>query len=679
MTERTSDERSMSGVLKSMTRTRVIEPQVLGLAIVLSIVVILLGFTTSGMFFLPNNLLNIGLAIAVIGLMAFAETIVIIAGGIDISVGSTAGLCSILSALAMTKIPMSDPSNGLIVGLLVSLLTGAVAGLVNGLIVTQGKINPVIATLATFSAYRGLAYALSEGSPIGVRHASFNFLGVGKFVEIPMPILILIGVGILFYIFLNYSKVARRIFAIGGNPRAARLAGINSKKYLLGAFVLSGLTAGLAAVILTARAKTGLPSAGANGLELQAITAAILGGAAMTGGEGSIIGTILAVLIVGVLNNGMILLGVEQFYQMLASGLLLVIAMLVQGWQIRRVESSREAGSASEAAEPGIGRRKAGSVDPQIIGLLVALLVVIVIFGVQVPGQFFNLANIKSVVTSIPLLGLVAFSAFLVIMSGGLDVSVGATVGLCSVAAAVAMQSLPWSDPILGAIIGVGVGLGTGFLAGMFNGLLITYGHMPSVIATLATLSAYRGLAFVLTENGYAISITNPAFNQIGSGTIFGIPYLVFILLITLILMAFVFNNTNIGRNVLAMGGNPTAARLAGINLRRYRLGIYSIAGTLAGLAGVILSARTTSGQPISGSDGLEMEAITAAVLGGTALAGGKGNVIGVILGVLIIGTLTNGMILLNVPTFYQFVAKGVLLIFAVFVQGFRWQRRAKA
>jgi ribose/xylose/arabinose/galactoside ABC-type transport system permease subunit len=264
-------------------------------------------------------------------------------------------------------------------------------------------------------------------------------------------------------------------------------------------------------------------------------------------------------------------------------------------------------------------------------------------------------------------------------LSGGLDVSIGSTVGLAAVVAAIAIRdfskipivsSISSSNPyVAGVAVIVGILMGT-FL-GFINGMLITVGRLNPVIATLGTLSVFKGIAFVITD-GRAIGVINKDFNSIGSSQVVGIPVPLIIMIIVSVLVFILLRYTDIGRNIYAMGGNPVAARLSGINLNRYKLGIYMLCGSIAGLASIILTARTNSGQPASGSQGLEFASITAAVLGGTALSGGKGSVLGTFLAVIIIGTLNNGMILLGVQTFWQEVARGMLLVVATLIQIWR-------
>jgi L-arabinose transport system permease protein len=306
------------------------------LSLIAALVILVTIITTqTKYFFLPTNLLNIGLAITLLGLLAIGQTVVIISGGLDISVGSMTGLCSVAAAMAI--VATNNPALGVVAG----LLAGAVAGMGNALIIILGRVNPVIATLATYSAYQGVALLITNGSAVGVSNQAFNSIGSGHILEIPVPLLILVGVAAAFFIFLRFTDVGRNIYAMGGNPVAARLSGINVNMYKFGIYTLSGLVAGLTGIILTARTTSGQPVSGSVGLELQAITAAVLGGCALAGGKGTIGGTILGVMILGVLNNGMILMNVPTFYQLLARGAVLVLAVVIQEWRTRRAARAR--------------------------------------------------------------------------------------------------------------------------------------------------------------------------------------------------------------------------------------------------------------------------------------------------------------------------------------------------
>jgi ribose/xylose/arabinose/galactoside ABC-type transport system permease subunit len=314
------------------------------------------------------------------------------------------------------------------------------------------------------------------------------------------------------------------------------------------------------------------------------------------------------------------------------------------------------------AGENSMKRTLLGRVGAQNLSLLIALAVLLVIFGSLRPDVFFTPRNLVNIGLSITILGLLAMAQTVVIVSGGLDISVGSVVGLTTMVVAVAINAV---DSVW---VGVAAGLAAGTLAGLVNGVVIVYGPVNAVIATLGTMSAFRGLAYII-NNGNSISIGNDDLRVLGVGTLAGLPLAIWLLLGVMAAFIVFTRTTVVGRNIYAMGGNPTVARLAGIPIPRYQLGIYALSGAAAALAGLVLAARTMSGQPASGSQGLELEAITAAILGGCALAGGKGTIVGAMLGVLIIGVLNNGMILTSVPTFYQLLAKGALLVAAVIIQ----------
>lgn len=295
------------------------------------------------------------------------------------------------------------------------------------------------------------------------------------------------------------------------------------------------------------------------------------------------------------------------------------------------------------------------------LSLLLALGVLVGIFGSLRPDVFFLARNIENIGQGIAILGVLAAAQTIVIVSGGLDISVGAVVGLSTVCIALGVA---WTNsPTLAILFGIAVGGSAGFI----NSLIITVGAVNAVIATLGTMAAFRGVAFIIS-NGQSISIFNPMFRVIGAGRLFGLQITIEVLILVVAAFYVLMRYTIVGRNIYAVGGNPVVARLAGLNVRAYRIGVYILSGGASGLAGMLLAARTGSGQPISGSDGLELQAITAAVLGGCALTGGKGTIVGSLLGVLILGVLNNGMILVSVPTFYQMVARGALLIAAVLV-----------
>ena len=296
------------------------------LIIALVVLVAIIG-SQNGNFFLTNNLLLIGSAITIMGLLALVQTLVIILGALDISVGSMAGLASVSSAMVFTS---TGGNAGL--GMLAALLIGLVCGLVNGMVIIFGRVNPVVATLGTLAAYKGLAQLISNGKSQGYTGADdfFIFLAKGSIAGLPTLVWVFLIVAALLHFLLKYTDIGRNIYAIGGNDTAARLAGININRYIIGVYALAGVVAAIAGILITARTGSGQPVSGSEGLELQAVTGAALGGCMLKGGKGSIVGTVLAVFILGVLDNGMSLLGINPFWQNIARGVLLVVAVVLQ-------------------------------------------------------------------------------------------------------------------------------------------------------------------------------------------------------------------------------------------------------------------------------------------------------------------------------------------------------------
>lgn len=322
-------------------------------------------------------------------------------------------------------------------------------------------------------------------------------------------------------------------------------------------------------------------------------------------------------------------------------------------------------------AEIGAIRRAVRAVGVQNISLVIALALLVVIIGSQ-NSNFFLITNIETIGTTVSVVGVLAVVQTLVMLIGGLDISVGSAAGLTSVVSAMMFMSTH------SAAVGILGGLGVGLCTGLFNGLIIVYGRVNAVIATLATYAGFRGLANLIS-NGRAQGYTgtDPVFVFIARGAIAGIPTLIWMLVILAVAAHLMLRYTDIGRNIYAMGGNATAARLAGINLNRYVIGCYVAAGIVAAIAGVLLTARTGSGQPTSGSQGLELQSITAAALGGVAMRGGKGTITGTILAVILLGVLQNGLTILDVNSFWQDIAQGFLLVIAVVLQQRRQGIRA--
>ncbi|MEU2509332.1 ABC transporter permease [Streptomyces sp. NPDC007863] len=327
----------------------------------------------------------------------------------------------------------------------------------------------------------------------------------------------------------------------------------------------------------------------------------------------------------------------------------------------------------TEQAPPAARKRSPlAALGGQNLSLIGALVVVLALFG-ALNENYLSLSNLQVIAEAATITGLLAIVQTVVIICGGLDISVGSQVGVASVVSAMVFTGTG-SSALLGMLAAVGIGV----LVGVLNGLVIVYGRVNPTIATLAGLAAYKGLAQLLSDGraqGYVLN--DPVFVFLGRGKIAGLPVMVWILIVVAIAVHVMLRYTDIGRNLYAIGGNDTAARLAGISINKYLVAVYALIGVVAAVAGILLTARTGSGQPVSGSEGLELKAITAAALGGCALKGGKGGVGGTLLAVALLGALENGLTVEGINTFWQNVAQGALLVAAVVIQQRRNGERA--
>jgi ribose transport system permease protein len=303
-------------------------PKAAALIIVFGIEIVLFS-VLSPYFFAWDNFLNILVAVAVIGIVAAPGTLLIVAGQFDLSVGSQAALAGVVMASIAA-------SHGVLLGILAATGVGIGAGALNGYLVTVVGINPLITTLGTLSALQGFAEVTSNGLSLSVN----NFSGLGTatvFANIQVPVVILVGMIVLFAVIMRFTVFGRTVYAIGANPVAARLTGIHVKRVIFILFVLSGLACALSGLILDSQLASASPTA-ATGLELSVITAVVLGGATLSGGEGTVLGTALGVLIIGVLNNGLVLQSVNPFWQDVAQGALLIAAVSFDRVRSRIVE-----------------------------------------------------------------------------------------------------------------------------------------------------------------------------------------------------------------------------------------------------------------------------------------------------------------------------------------------------
>ncbi len=291
-------------------------------------------------------------------------------------------------------------------------------------------------------------------------------------------------------------------------------------------------------------------------------------------------------------------------------------------------------------------------------GILLVFLILFVLLTV-ITNTFFTSRNLINVLKQVSINGIISVGMMCVLLTGGIDLSVGSIVALSGIVATTFAH--PGEYPVIIPII---LGVLAGAACGVVNGTLVAFLNLPAFIVTLGMLSVSSGVALVLSK-GRPISNLSEQFRYIGGGSILGLPILIYILAAVFLIGYLILSWTKFGRYLYAIGGNEEAAKASGLSVARIKLFVYMISGICAGLAGTVLASRINAGQPNSG-EGYELDAIAAVVIGGTSLNGGIGKVSGTILGVLIVGVINNGMDLLNISSYYQKIVKGSIIVLAV-------------
>lgn len=290
---------------------------------VIAFVAIVIVFSIlSNRFFTFDNFFNVLRQVSTNGIIALGMTLVIICGGIDLSVGSVMAFAGTICC------GLIEDGMHFTLAILITLISAVLFGLFNGFFVAKVDMPPFIVTLATMQMIRGGAYIYSQGSPIRVIDENFNMLGNGYIGVVPIPVMLFVLVTLIVYLILHRSKMGIYIYAVGGNKNCAIYSGINAKKVQISVFVISALCAALSGIILASRMYSGQPTSG-QGAEMDAIAAAVLGGTSFSGGSGKVSGTVLGILIIGVMNNGLNILNVASYYQLVLKGIIILLAIYV--------------------------------------------------------------------------------------------------------------------------------------------------------------------------------------------------------------------------------------------------------------------------------------------------------------------------------------------------------------
>ncbi|PZD95809.1 ABC transporter permease [Paenibacillus sambharensis] len=322
----------------------------------------------------------------------------------------------------------------------------------------------------------------------------------------------------------------------------------------------------------------------------------------------------------------------------------------------------------AQAAKPARTVSLRGGATQKLLAF--ASLILLVLFFSLASENFFRFDNLIGIMLSTAVIGVLALGSTFVIITGGIDLSVGTVMTFSAVMTGVVISF--WGLPIPFGIAG---GILTGMLCGFISGWFVARMQIPPFIATLGMMMVTKGLALVVSGTRPIYFNDTPGFSKLAMGTILGIPYAVFVFFGLAILAGIVLNKTIIGRYNFALGSNEEATRLSGVNVRNWKIAIYAMTGIFSGIAGILMASRLNSAQPALGA-GYELEAIAAVVIGGTSLSGGRGSILGTVIGALIMSVMTNGLRILSVPQEWQIVLVGLVVVLAVYADILRRRKK---
>jgi len=287
---------------------------------------ILLGIARPATFLTLSNLTTVLSQVSVNAIVVIGMTFILLTGGIDISVGSVAAFTSLVTAIVLVK---DNPFKGNVaVALIAGIAVGALIGVISGFLVNKVKLQPFIVTLSMMTIFRGATMVVSQGNPVSPLGDAFSYIGVKYLGPVPINVLIMIVLYAIAFYILEYTRFGRHVYATGSNSEASRLSGINITKIILCVYMTCAVTASIAGMIMASRVNSATPTAGA-GAELDAIAAAVIGGVSLTGGKGNVLGALIGAFIIGVLNNGLVLLGIDVYWTQVVKGVIILFAVVV--------------------------------------------------------------------------------------------------------------------------------------------------------------------------------------------------------------------------------------------------------------------------------------------------------------------------------------------------------------
>jgi ribose transport system permease protein len=604
---------------------------------------------------------NQGLALA---FAAMAQTFPVLTGGLDLSVGTVLALSNCVASVVVNGSPLQIAA-----GIVLVLLSGMACGLLNGVVVVYGRIQPIIATLATSAIFTGFAY-LIRPIPGGEIDANLGDVLTGDLFEtVPTALILLIGVVVVVWLPFKNSVLGNGCYAAGSSEAAAYMSGLNVNRSKLAAYTMSGLLAALGGLFLGLQTLSGDAHIGED-YTLRSVAAVVIGGTSLLGGTGGMVGSILGAFVLRTINGVLFFAGVSPLAQPLFEGLVLLAAIGLGAARMLRLKNRLDFLSLQEISRNLPSSKRLIPGIENSVSLSIAAIIVLVLIGSLYLPSFLSLGYMIQQLRIASILGVEATGAMLVILLGHIDLS------LPWVMTAAAMMATTLAG--LGGIyadLAIPGGLLVGAVVGLLNGFGVGYLRLPSMILTLAMNAVLLGLA-VLYTGGFAPQTKASALMlTLGrDSAVFSIPNVLWVWLALAVVAVIALRRTRFGRAVYALGNRERVCYLSGIRTSRVLLFAFVISGLCSALGGVLLAGRLDQSYQGMGNDYL-LPAIAAVVLGGTHILGGRGTYTGTVAGTIVITLLASSLAVMQMPEASRQIIYGVVIIGMLLMHG----RSAKA
>jgi ribose transport system permease protein len=598
---------------------------------------------------------NEGIALS---LVAMAQTVPVLTGGLDLSVGAILALTNCLASNVVNGTPLQ-----IALGILLVTVAGTVCGLLNGVIIVYGRLQPIIATLATGAAFTGIAYLLRP-IPGGDIDSDLGDVVTGMVFDVVPVSLLLLAAAAGLWIAFKRSTLGRAAYAAGSSENAAYMSGLNVGRAKIAAYALSGLFASMGGLFLGFQTLSGDAHISGD-YTLRSIAAVVIGGTSLLGGAGGAVGSIFGAYALRTITGVLFFSGVSPLTQSLYEGFVLLAAIGLGAVRLLQVRNRLDLLTAQEVNREQVGaRRFVRGIDNAVLVSCAAIVAIVLLGSLYLP-DFLSLNYLVQQLRIASFLGIVASGAMVVILLGQIDLSIPWTMTVAAMVAT-AMTGLgdAWSP------LAIPAGLLVGAIVGFVNGIGAGFIRLPSMILTLATNAVLLGLAVVYTGGFAPQTKASSLMRWLGrESSVLGIPNVLWVWLVLGAGVAIVLRRTAIGRAIFATGNREVASYLSGIRTSRVICLAFVFSGLCNALGGILLAGRLDQSYQGMGNEYL-LPAIAAVVLGGTHILGGRGTYLGTVVGVLVITLISSVLAVMQIPEASRQIIYGVVIITMLLLHG---------